>query len=95
MTEHKIWAPVPYSTDEHRAVQALVDFAEGKTEVAPGPIQTKQALDWILYGACQLREDPFIEPGQDDVRNYVLGRQSVARAILKMATLKVDPQPKR
>lgn len=93
MAKHKIWAPVPHSKEQHRAVQALADYAEGKTEVAPGPHQTKMAWDWILYGACQLREDPFVDPGQEDVRTYVLGRQSVARAILKLATLKVDPKP--
>lgn len=92
MKTPKIWAPVPSSKEQHRAVQAVADYAEGRTEVAPGPHQMKVAWDWILYGACQLREDPFVNPGQEDVRTYVIGRQSVARAILKLATVKVDPQ---
>lgn len=88
IARRKIWAPADYSKQEHRAVQNFVDFAEGRAEELSQD-SAKRALEWILYNACQLREEPFIDPGQNDVRDYVLGRQSVARQIMKLATLKV------
>lgn len=86
----EVWHPPEYSIEQQRAVQALADYAQGITEVPPGPHQMKMAWDWIIYGACQLREEPFFKPGQPDAVHYVLGRQSVARAILKLATVKVE-----
>lgn len=86
----KLWGPADYTKQETRAIQALFDYADGVTDVAPGPAQTKLALDWIVYSAAALREEPFLAPGQQDVRDYVLGRQSVARQILKLRSLIVE-----
>ena len=64
-----------------QALQAL-----GKCEATPD--QQRRALDWILYSAAMLREDPFV-PGQPDATAYLNGRQSVARQIASV--LQTDP----
>ena len=82
-------APGTYSKKDIRAVQALGDFAEGRAENL-SQSEAKRALDWIMYQAAMLREDPFAGPGQDDVRCYVLGKQSVAKAFYKLMTIRPE-----
>lgn len=50
-------------------------------------MDVKRALDWIIHKASQTYDDPF-RPGQSDVRDYVLGRASVGKQIIKLMKIK-------
>lgn len=78
----ELWHQASYEADDIRAIQAL---AEGTAS----PAQQIRALDWIIHQASQTYDDPF-RPNQPDVVNYVLGRASVGRQIVKLMKLKAD-----
>jgi hypothetical protein len=93
MTETKsrkkeVWHPPSYEVEDIRAVQAISDYA-ANGENPPSPQDCARMINWLMFNAGALREDPF-RPGQGDVRDYVLGRQSVARAFAKLQTLKAE-----
>lgn len=71
-----------YKTSDVYALKAL---SEGKANEG----QQKQALQWIIDSACAFRVDPFQEdsPRKTD---FMLGKGSVARAILYLVQLPAD-----
>lgn len=77
--DRKNWHPPQYAQADCRAIQAL---ASGEA----GPEDQKRALDWIIYQACGTYDEPF-RPGEPDAVMYMLGRRSVALAIIKLIKL--------
>jgi hypothetical protein len=86
-----------------RAIQALMQYARlaveawdvetmGSPPPPPSEFEVKRALDWIILHAAQTYDEPF-SPGQPDVANYVMGRASVGRAIIKLSKLKPESVP--
>lgn len=91
-----LWHPAAYEKPDAVAMQALARYAQaavvplqpGEQLVPPSPDQMKRALDWIILAACATYDEPFL-PGQEDVRNYMLGRRSVGLAIIKLMKLDI------
>jgi hypothetical protein len=94
--KREIWHPAPYEKPDVVAMQALLRYAEaavvppqpGEQLIPPSPEQVKRALDWIVNIASATYDEPFL-PGQEDVRNYMLGRRSVGLAIVKLMKLNI------
>lgn len=77
------WKPTPeYDYSDIAAMRAL---REGKAS----PEQQMRALDWIIEKAAGFREEPFRSDADGGERetSYALGRQHVARQIVKLLTL--------
>lgn len=97
MSKREVWHPADYDAADVRAIQSLALYAtaaerqypEGQEPPPPSPVEVKRALDWIIYKAAQTYDDPF-KPGQPDVRDYVLGRASVGKQIVKLMQLKPE-----
>lgn len=96
MTKREMWHPPLYDKPDAVAVQALARYAQlalvppqpGEEVVPPSPEQVKRVLDWLINGACATYDEPFL-PGQEDVRNYMLGRRSVGLAVVKLMKLNI------
>ena len=84
-----IWHPPSYTTEDTRALQHLAAYMAGLDEEPPTPETVKRAFDWIIEKACSNYDDPF-RPGEPDVRDYMLGRRSVALAIIKQFVIKPE-----
>lgn len=76
------WATAPWDVADVGAVQAL-DRGEAT------PDQQKRALKWITEGAAQVGEDAFI-PGHPETSQYLMGRQSVGKQIIKLLKLNLS-----
>ena len=76
------WKPAPYEIADASAIQAL---ARGDAN----PDQQRRALDWIIYGACRLRDEPYRPGGAEGERDtaFALGQANVGRQIAKLMTL--------
>ena len=76
------WKPARYELADATAIQAL---ARGDAN----PDQQRRALDWIIYGACRLRDEPYRPGGTDGERDtaFALGQANVGRQIAKLMTL--------
>lgn len=76
------WKPAPYELADVSAIQGL---SRGDAT----PDQQRRALDWILYGACRLRDEPYRPGGTDGERDtaFALGQANVGRQIAKLMTL--------
>lgn len=93
----KAWHVPDYTDDDIRAVQAVFNFAN-ELELAEGqkyeltPIDARRFLDFLLNHACEIRGDAFLgsADGPEGSRDYLLGRQSVAKTILKLESLKPE-----
>jgi len=82
MTEREPWHPADWDVADAGAIQAL-------TRGEASPEQQRRALDWIVNRAAMTYDEPFI-PGKADVSDYLAGRMSVGRQIVKLT--KVDIQ---
>lgn len=78
------WKPAPYELKHASAVQAV----GAGTATAE---QQRLALDWIMYGACALRDEPYRPGGADGERDtaFALGKANVARQIAKLMTVNI------
>jgi hypothetical protein len=90
------WIVPQYTDDDIRAIQAIALYAQS-AEIPPAPgnepapptaLDCKRALDWIIYKAAGYLEEPFA-PGQADVTDYLLGRASVGRNVVKLMKLRI------
>lgn len=78
------WKPAAYELVDATAIQAL---ARGEATKE----QQIRALDWILYGACRLRDEPY-RPGAlegDRDTAFALGQTNVGRQIAKLMTINI------
>lgn len=84
LEDHAPWKPAPYELVHATALQAL---ARGEAT----PEQQRLALDWILYGASALRDEPYRPGGLDGDRDtvFALGKANVGRQIAKLMTLDI------
>lgn len=75
------WKPAPYEIADASAIQAL---SRGEAD----PEQQRRVLNWIMYGACALRDEPYRPGGPEGDRDtvFALGRASVGRQIAKLMT---------
>jgi hypothetical protein len=78
---HEPWHPAAWQPADAAAIQAL---AAGTA----GAAQQQRALAWIINGAAQTYDEPFV-PGSDDVRCYLLGRRSVGQQVVKLMKVKL------
>ena len=78
----EVWHPPLYEKEDIRAIQALCQGTATEQDQI-------RALDWIIRNAASTYDEPF-RPGQEDVRNYMLGRRSVGLAIIKL--MKIKPE---
>ena len=89
----KQWRPPPYTVEVHRAVQAIERYSEGAIDdpnnPPPSPHMMKLYRKWLMFDVCQINNDCFRPNGRDEVM-YMLGRRSVALAIAKLETVKVE-----
>ena len=78
------WKPAPYEIADASAIQAV---ARGEASAE----QQRRALDWIIYGACRLRDEPYRPGGTDGERDtaFALGQANVGRQIAKLMTLQL------
>lgn len=76
------WATAPWEIADVAAVQAL-----NRGEATPD--QQVRALKWVIEGAAQVGEDPFV-PGHTEVMQYIVGRQSVGKQIIKLLKLNLS-----
>lgn len=78
------WKPAAYELADATAIQAL---ARGEANAD----QQRRALDWIIYGACRLRDEPYRPGGTDGERDtaFALGQANVGRQIAKLVTLQL------
>lgn len=76
------WAPAGYEVADVAAIQSL-DRGEAS------PDQQKRALKWIVERACQIGEDAFV-PGHPEVTQYIVGRQSPGKQIVKLMKLNLS-----
>ncbi len=67
------WHPADWEPADAGALQAL---HRGDAT----PEQQQRALDWIIKKAAMTYDAAFV-PGQPDVKDYLLGRQSVGQHI--------------
>ncbi len=76
------WKPAPYEIADATAIQAV---ARGEASAE----QQRRALDWIIYGACRLRDEPYRPGGPEGERDtaFALGQANVGRQIAKLMTL--------
>ena len=86
-SKREIWHPPVYEKADIRAIQHLATYAAGVETHPPSQETVRRALDWIINSAASAYDDPF-RPAQQDVVNYMLGRRSVALAIIKLINLK-------
>jgi hypothetical protein len=82
MTEREPWHPADYEIGDVGAIQAL-------TRGEASPEQQRRALDWIVNRAAMTYDEPFI-PGKPDVSDYLAGRMSVGRQIVKLTKLDIQ-----
>lgn len=78
------WKPAPYELADASAIQALADGTAN-------PEQQRRALDWIVYGACRLRDEAY-RPGDlagERDTAFALGQQNVGRQIAKLRTINI------
>ncbi len=75
------WHPADYDLYDITAIQAL---ARGEANDQ----QQMRALAWIVNQAAMTYDEPFV-PGKPDVSDYLSGRMSVGRQIVKL--MKLDP----
>lgn len=95
--KREIWHPPLYDKPDAVAIQALARYAQaavvppqpGEELIPPSPEQVKRALDWVIHTASATYDEPFL-PGQEDVRNYMLGRRSVGLAIVKLMKINIS-----
>jgi hypothetical protein len=93
--KRELWHPAEYDAQDIRSIQALARYAMGAERPwppggeppTPTPHDVKRALDWIINQAAMTYDDPFVA-GQPDVVNYILGRRSVGRQIVKLMSLR-------
>ena len=78
------WKPAPYEIADASAIQAL---ARGDAN----PDQQRRALDWIIYGACRLRDEAYRPGDLSGERDtaFALGQQNVGRQIAKLRTINI------
>lgn len=100
----QLWGPTAYTKEEHRAIHALMRVYRGEKEVDEQTdavlthYDAKLFVDWLLYKACLLREDAFFATDKptdpEGSREYVMGKQSVARNMMKLDSLKIEVDKK-
>ena len=78
------WKPAPYEIADAAAIQALARGDATKD-------QQRRALDWILYGPCHLRDEPYRPGGPEGDRDtaFALGQANVGRQIAKLMTVNI------
>ena len=76
------WASADFDIADVSAIQAL-DRGEAN------PDQQRRALKWIVERACQIGEDAFV-PGHPEVTQYIVGRQSPGKQIVKLMKLNLS-----
>lgn len=90
--KHEVWKPPLWEKTDVRAIQALAIYAGLRKPLEdmqddpqpPQPYEVRRALEWILFKACAVKEHAEFA---GDYKDVVLGRQSVAKFILKMVEL--------
>jgi hypothetical protein len=75
------WHPADWEPADATALQAL-ERGEADAE------QQKRALRWVVNAAAMTYDEPFV-PGQPDVSDYLAGRMSVGRQIVKLLKVSV------
>jgi hypothetical protein len=73
------WHPANWEEQDAGAIQAL---SRGDATDA----QQRRALEWIVHAACMTYDEPFV-PGRPDVSDYLAGRMSVGRQIVKLTKI--------
>lgn len=73
--------PAPYDTYDHASVQALWN---GEADAH----QQRRALEWIVFTAGGGALDSAYVPGDDKATYIKLGKQMVAKEIMKLVFLK-------
>ena len=75
------WHPADWDPADATALQAL-ERGEADAE------QQRRALRWIVNAAAMTYDEPFV-PGKPDVSDYLAGRMSVGRQIVKLLKVSV------
>lgn len=82
------WIPYSLAPNELAGVRALKAVSQG----AASPEQQKQALDWIVYVACQTYGDDYRTDSRDHA--YAAGRRAVGLAITSALTIDLNKMKK-
>lgn len=83
--EHAPYFPPKYEPADAAALQAL---ARGQATAA----QQRKALDWIIYKACALYEEPYRPGAEEGGRDttFALGRAFPGRQITKLLNVNLS-----
>ena len=97
----EVWHPADYSQADHRAIQALAEYARladmqwpvdqdaPAMPAPPSPGDVKRALDWIINSAAQTYDNSFVpDDSNGRMGAFVEGRRSVGQQIVKLMKLK-------
>lgn len=76
------WATARYELADVAAVQAL-----NRGEATPD--QQRRALEWVVERAAQVGDDAFV-PGHPETTQYLIGRQSVGKQVIKLLKLNLS-----
>lgn len=76
------WATAKYEIADVAAIQAL-----NRGEASPD--QQRRALEWIVERAAQVGDDAFV-PGHAETTQYLIGRQSVGKQVIKLLKLNLS-----
>lgn len=87
-SERPAWVPYSVAPDDLAGVRALKAISQGSAT----PEQQKQALDWVVYVACQTYGDDYRTDSRDHA--YAAGRRAVGLAITSALTLDLNKMSK-